>query len=192
MTLSAKDDVRDFRVLLKGQLPTLPHLSYTFGYMYDKARRHGASGRPGSWSMYRNVRRPLRRADQGRLLDQQDHGRLPGLDQRARDDERRADPDSGRRFQVERHDPERQVRLQHRLLRDPLSESGVVQQERQPGGRARGLAAAARYRQAAAAPGHRGALRRGQRRPTAVPVEAGVVPGAVLRYRYRQVRSATR
>lgn len=37
MDLAAKADLRDFRVLLKGAFPTIPGLSYTLGYMYDKA-----------------------------------------------------------------------------------------------------------------------------------------------------------
>jgi phosphate-selective porin OprO/OprP len=36
MDLSPVDDLRDFRVLLKGKLP-IPRVTYTFGYMYDKA-----------------------------------------------------------------------------------------------------------------------------------------------------------
>jgi phosphate-selective porin OprO and OprP len=38
MALSDKGDLRDFRVLLKGQFKFAPRLSYTIGYMYDKAR----------------------------------------------------------------------------------------------------------------------------------------------------------
>ena len=38
MALSPTQDVRDFRLLLKGQIKFIPHLSYTIGYMYDKAR----------------------------------------------------------------------------------------------------------------------------------------------------------
>jgi len=38
MSLQNKDDLRDFRVLLKGAFPKLPGLSYTIGYMYDKAQ----------------------------------------------------------------------------------------------------------------------------------------------------------
>jgi phosphate-selective porin OprO/OprP len=37
MSLENKGDLRDFRVLLKGAFPKLPGLSYTVGYMYDKA-----------------------------------------------------------------------------------------------------------------------------------------------------------
>jgi len=37
MSLSPKDDLRDFRLILKGRLP-IPHVTYTIGYMYDKAR----------------------------------------------------------------------------------------------------------------------------------------------------------
>lgn len=37
MTLRPTGQLRDFRVLLKGRFPTLPRLSYTFGYMYDAA-----------------------------------------------------------------------------------------------------------------------------------------------------------
>jgi len=36
MELGPVTDLRDFRVLLKGKLP-IPHVTYTFGYMYDKA-----------------------------------------------------------------------------------------------------------------------------------------------------------
>ncbi len=36
MSLSPKDDLRDFRVLVKGRLP-IPYVTYTLGYMYDKA-----------------------------------------------------------------------------------------------------------------------------------------------------------
>jgi phosphate-selective porin OprO and OprP len=35
LTLSPDDDVRDFRLLFKGNFPRLPRLSYTLGYMYD-------------------------------------------------------------------------------------------------------------------------------------------------------------
>jgi phosphate-selective porin OprO and OprP len=35
LDLSPVADLRDFRVLLKGKLP-IPHVTYTFGYMYDK------------------------------------------------------------------------------------------------------------------------------------------------------------
>jgi phosphate-selective porin OprO/OprP len=38
MALTNKGDLRDFRLLLKGQLKFAPRLSYTIGYMYDKAR----------------------------------------------------------------------------------------------------------------------------------------------------------
>lgn len=37
MTLIDKGDLRDFRLLLKGQLKFAPRFSYTIGYMYDKA-----------------------------------------------------------------------------------------------------------------------------------------------------------
>jgi phosphate-selective porin OprO and OprP len=37
LTLSPKDGLRDFRVLLKGNFPQIPRLSYTLGYMYDGA-----------------------------------------------------------------------------------------------------------------------------------------------------------
>jgi phosphate-selective porin OprO and OprP len=37
MNLSPVDDVRDFRVLFKGKVP-IPHVTYTLGYMYDKAK----------------------------------------------------------------------------------------------------------------------------------------------------------
>jgi phosphate-selective porin OprO and OprP len=37
VTLSGAHGLRDFRLLLKGRFPTLPRLSYTFGYMYDGA-----------------------------------------------------------------------------------------------------------------------------------------------------------
>lgn len=37
MTLRPVDDVRDFRVLVKGGFPKLPRLTYTIGYMYDVA-----------------------------------------------------------------------------------------------------------------------------------------------------------
>jgi phosphate-selective porin OprO/OprP len=40
MDLSPLGDLRDFRVLLKGKLP-IPRVTYTLGYMYDKAK--------GSW-----------------------------------------------------------------------------------------------------------------------------------------------
>jgi phosphate-selective porin OprO/OprP len=36
MTLSPVDDLRDFRVLARGKLP-IPRVTYTIGYMYDKA-----------------------------------------------------------------------------------------------------------------------------------------------------------
>ena len=39
MTLSPVAAVRDFRVLLKGQFPAIPRLSYTLGYMYDGAKK---------------------------------------------------------------------------------------------------------------------------------------------------------
>jgi len=35
MTLNPDDDVRDFRLLLKGKIKFIPRLSYTIGYMYD-------------------------------------------------------------------------------------------------------------------------------------------------------------
>ncbi len=35
MTLAPKDQLRDFRLILKGRFPKLPRLSYTLGYMYD-------------------------------------------------------------------------------------------------------------------------------------------------------------
>jgi phosphate-selective porin OprO and OprP len=38
MALSPKHDLRDFRVLLKGRFKFVPHVSYTLGYMYDKAK----------------------------------------------------------------------------------------------------------------------------------------------------------
>jgi phosphate-selective porin OprO/OprP len=38
MELSADHDVRDFRLLLKGQLKFLPNTTYTIGYMYDKGK----------------------------------------------------------------------------------------------------------------------------------------------------------
>jgi phosphate-selective porin OprO/OprP len=38
MELSADHDVRDFRLLLKGQLKFLPNATYTVGYMYDKGK----------------------------------------------------------------------------------------------------------------------------------------------------------
>jgi len=38
MALTNKGDLRDFRLLLKGQFKFAPRLSYTIGYMYDKAR----------------------------------------------------------------------------------------------------------------------------------------------------------
>jgi phosphate-selective porin OprO/OprP len=37
MAISAHHDLRDFRVLLKGKIP-LPGVTYTLGYMYDKAK----------------------------------------------------------------------------------------------------------------------------------------------------------
>jgi len=37
MDLSPKGDLRDFRVILKGKLP-VPRVTYTLGYMYDKAK----------------------------------------------------------------------------------------------------------------------------------------------------------
>jgi phosphate-selective porin OprO/OprP len=37
MALSPKTDLRDFRLLFKGKLP-IPHVTYTVGYMYDKAK----------------------------------------------------------------------------------------------------------------------------------------------------------
>lgn len=37
MDLSPVNDLRDFRVLVKGKLP-IPHVTYTLGYMYDKAK----------------------------------------------------------------------------------------------------------------------------------------------------------
>jgi phosphate-selective porin OprO/OprP len=37
MDISPLGDVRDFRVLLKGKVP-VPHVTYTLGYMYDKAK----------------------------------------------------------------------------------------------------------------------------------------------------------
>ena len=37
MDLSPLDDLRDFRLLLKGKLP-IPRVTYTIGYMYDKAK----------------------------------------------------------------------------------------------------------------------------------------------------------
>jgi len=37
MALEPLDDLRDFRVLLKGKLP-IPRVTYTFGYMFDKAK----------------------------------------------------------------------------------------------------------------------------------------------------------
>jgi len=37
MDLAAKADLRDFRLILKGAFPKIPGLSYTIGYMYDKA-----------------------------------------------------------------------------------------------------------------------------------------------------------
>ena len=37
LTLGPKDGLRDFRVLLKGNFPQIPRLSYTLGYMYDGA-----------------------------------------------------------------------------------------------------------------------------------------------------------
>jgi phosphate-selective porin OprO and OprP len=37
MDISPLDDLRDFRVLLKGKLP-IPRVTYTLGYMYDKAK----------------------------------------------------------------------------------------------------------------------------------------------------------
>jgi len=37
MSLSSVADLRDFRVLLKGKTP-IPHVTYTLGYMYDKAK----------------------------------------------------------------------------------------------------------------------------------------------------------
>ena len=38
MTLIDKGDLRDFRLLLKGQFKFAPRFSYTIGYMYDKGR----------------------------------------------------------------------------------------------------------------------------------------------------------
>ena len=38
MELTAKHDLRDFRLLLKGQIKFLPNVSYTIGYMYDKGK----------------------------------------------------------------------------------------------------------------------------------------------------------
>jgi len=38
LTLHPKDDLRDFRVILKGKLFWPDRLSYTLGYMYDKAK----------------------------------------------------------------------------------------------------------------------------------------------------------
>jgi phosphate-selective porin OprO/OprP len=38
MPLDPKVDLRDFRILLKGQLKFVPNLTYTVGYMYDKAK----------------------------------------------------------------------------------------------------------------------------------------------------------
>jgi len=35
MSLQDKDDLRDFRILLKGRFPKIEGLTYTFGYMYD-------------------------------------------------------------------------------------------------------------------------------------------------------------
>jgi phosphate-selective porin OprO/OprP len=37
MNLSPVDDLRDFRFLFKGKIP-IPHVTYTLGYMYDKAK----------------------------------------------------------------------------------------------------------------------------------------------------------
>jgi phosphate-selective porin OprO/OprP len=37
MAISPVSDLRDFRVLLKGKVP-IPHVTYTLGYMYDKAK----------------------------------------------------------------------------------------------------------------------------------------------------------
>ncbi len=39
LTLGPKDGLRDFRVLLKGDFPQIPRLSYTLGYMYDGAMK---------------------------------------------------------------------------------------------------------------------------------------------------------
>jgi phosphate-selective porin OprO/OprP len=39
MTLSPVTKLRDFRVLLKGDFPKLPRVSYTLGYMYDAAQK---------------------------------------------------------------------------------------------------------------------------------------------------------
>jgi phosphate-selective porin OprO/OprP len=38
MPISEKADLRDFRFLLKGRLKFMPRISYTLGYMYDKAK----------------------------------------------------------------------------------------------------------------------------------------------------------
>ena len=39
MTLIDKGDLRDFRLILKGQFKFAPRFSYTLGYMYDKAKK---------------------------------------------------------------------------------------------------------------------------------------------------------
>ena len=39
MTLLDKGDLRDFRLILKGQFKFAPRFSYTLGYMYDKAKK---------------------------------------------------------------------------------------------------------------------------------------------------------
>ena len=60
-------------------------------------------GRPGSWWQVPGAVGPfLHRPHQGRLLPQQGHGRLRGLDDGARHDQRRHHPDPGRRHQVAR------------------------------------------------------------------------------------------
>ena len=38
IALNAKDDLRDFRFILKGRLQFAPRFSYVIGYMYEKAR----------------------------------------------------------------------------------------------------------------------------------------------------------
>jgi phosphate-selective porin OprO/OprP len=38
MDLSPKTDLRDFRLLLKGRFKFMPRVSYTIGYMYEKAK----------------------------------------------------------------------------------------------------------------------------------------------------------
>ena len=186
---SDKADLRDFRFMLKGKLKFVPRLSYTIGYMYDKAQDDWRFRQTGIMvDVPELLGQHLRRPHQGRLLDQQDHGRLPGLDERESRDQRRASAHPGRRHQVDAATfPSGKFVYNLGWFGDSRSENeSFNKNDNQFAARAVWLPFTGTTR-ASLHLALAGALRGRERRLPAVPLQAGILSGAILRDRYRQV-----